>query len=183
MAGEERSPARATALVLAVTVVTSVVLALLDVPSPVLFGAVLGGMAHALTSPSSLAVPAWGFRVGQGLIGITVGGVLQLSTLRRMVTESGSILTVVLATMALSVLAGLVLGLRRDVDRTTGVFAMIAGGASGVVAVAHDLGADDRVVTVVQYLRVLIVLLTIPVVSGLVFHPGHGRGTLASPDT
>ncbi len=58
----------------------------------------------------------------------------------------------------------------------TGAFAMIAGGASGVVAVARELGADDRVVTVVQYLRVFVVLLAMPVVTAVVFHPDHGLG-------
>ena len=180
MSGHSRSPARAGALIVAVTAVASAGLALSRVPSPVLFGAVLGGMAHSLTSTSQLAVPPWAFRVAQGLVGITVGALVDLDTLRRMASSSVSILLVVLATMALSIAAGLMLATRKDVSRTTGVFALIAGGASGVVAVSRDLGADERVVTVVQYLRVLVVLTTLPLVTGLVFHPPHGRGSLAS---
>ncbi len=180
MSGHSRSPARAVALIVAVTAVASAGLALLRVPSPVLFGAVLGGMAHSLTSTSQLAVPPWAFRVAQGLVGITVGALVDLDTLRRMASSSVSILLVVLATMALSIAAGLLLATRKDVSRTTGVFALIAGGASGVVAVSRDLGADERVVTVVQYLRVLVVLITLPLVTGLVFHPPHGRGSLAA---
>ena len=180
MSGHSRSPARAVALIVAVTAVASAGQALLRVPSPVLFGAVLGGMAHSLTSTSLLAVPPWAFRVAQGLVGITVGALVDLDTLRRMASSSVSILLVVLATMALSVAAGLLLATRKDVSRTTGVFALIAGGASGVVAVSRDLGADERVVTVVQYLRVLVVLITLPLVTGLVFHPPHGRGSLAA---
>ncbi len=48
---------------------------------------------------------------------------------------------------------------------------MVAGGASGIVAIARDLGADDRVVAIVQYLRVLIILLGMPLVVHAVFHP------------
>ena len=51
-----------------------------------------------------------------------------------------------------------------------------------MVAVARDLGADERVVTVVQYLRVFVVLITLPIVTGVVFHPEHGQGTLDSAD-
>jgi membrane AbrB-like protein len=80
------------------------------------------------------------------------------------------------------VVAGRLLALRDDVSPVTGVFALIAGGASGVVAVAHELGADDRVVTVVQYLRVLIVLITLPLVTAIVFRPPHGQGRLSSSD-
>jgi membrane AbrB-like protein len=174
---------RAAALVLAVTIASSLVLSLVAVPSAVLFGAVLGGMAHALTSPTPLAVPTWAFRVAQGLVGITVGALVELTTLRRMASGSLPIIGVVVATLLVSVLAGRVLAVRRDVSLTTGVFALIAGGASGVVAVARDLGADDRVVTVVQYLRVLIVLLVMPVVTAVVFHPPHGRGSLANVHT
>lgn len=78
--------------------------------------------------------------------------------------------------MLLSLLAGRLLALRGDVSLVTGAFALVAGGASGVVAVAHELGADDRVVTVVQYLRVLVVLLLMPITTAVVFRPEHGVG-------
>src|SRR4029077_3200451 len=65
------------------------------------------------------------------------------------------------------------------VSTATGAFALIAGGASGIVALAHELGADDRVVTIVQYLRVLLVLLAMPLVTTVIFHPRTGAGSLA----
>ena len=175
-----RSRARAVVLVVAVTAAASVGLGLVGIPSPVLFAAVLGGMAHALTSSTSLAVPPWSFRVAQGLIGVTVGALVDLDTLRRMGEEAVPVVLVTLATLLISVVAGALLAVRRDVSATTGVFALVAGGASGVVAVSRELGADDRVVTVVQYLRVLIVLLAMPVVTAVVFHPAGGQGALAA---
>ena len=39
---------------------------------------------------------------------------------------------------------------------------MIAGGASGIVTMADDLGGDDRLVAFMQYLRVLVVVLLTP---------------------
>jgi hypothetical protein len=86
------------------------------------------------------------------------------------------IIAVTLGTVLISLLAGRVLAVRDDVSQVTGAFAMIAGGASGVVAIARDLGADDRVVTVVQYLRVFLVLLAMPLVTALAFHPERGLG-------
>ena len=74
--------------------------------------------------------------------------------------------------------AGYVLRLRPGVSTATGVFAMVAGGASGIVAIARDLGADDRVVAVVQYLRVLIILLGMPLVAQVVFDAGPGSPAL-----
>jgi membrane AbrB-like protein len=182
MTPTERSPRAALVLVVGVTLVLSLLLSALHVPSAVLFASLLAGMAHALTSPTVLGLPAATYRVAQGAIGVVIGASVSLTALERIGHDLVPIGLVVLATLLLSVLAGQLLATRSDVTLVTGVFSMIAGGATGVVAVARDLGADERVVTVVQYLRVLIVLLSIPLVSALAFHPSHGHGHLVSSD-
>ena len=178
MTAAERSPGRAALVVGSVTVGLSLLLGLLHVPSAVLFGALLGGMAHALTSPTVLALPPWSFRLGQALVGVTIGSLISVSALADLGAQLLPVLGVTAATIAVSLVAGRVLALRSDVSEVTGAFAMIAGGASGVVAIARELGADDRVVTVVQYLRVFVVLVTMPVVTAVVFRPPHGLGRL-----
>ena len=70
----------------------------------------------------------------------------------------------------LSIVAGALLGLHRDVSPLTGSLALVAGGASGLVAIARELGGDDRVVAVVQYLRVALVTASMPVVVTLIYH-------------
>src|SRR5215212_687925 len=50
---------------------------------------------------------------------------------------------------------------------------MVAGGASGIVAISGDLGGDDRLVAFMQYARVLIIVALTPLLAGLAF-PGHG---------
>ncbi|MBS42019.1 MAG: hypothetical protein CMH83_02340 [Nocardioides sp.] len=160
----------------------SVVLSLVGLPSAVLFGALLGGMAHALTSPTPLAVPGIAFKVAQGLVGVTVGTLVSLSALEQIGRDLPIVVAVTVGTIALSLLAGRLLALRRDVSPLTGAFSMIAGGASGVVATARDLGADERVVTVVQYLRVVVVLVTLPFVTAVVFRPESGQGVVGASD-
>jgi membrane AbrB-like protein len=179
MSTRDPTPLQAASIVLAVTLVLSVVLSLLRVPSAVLFASLLGGMAHALTSPTPLALPPSSFRIGQAIIGITIGSLVSLSALANMGSALLAIVGVTLGTVAISLVAGRLLAVRRDVSEVTGAFAMIAGGASGVVAVARDLGADDRVVTVVQYLRVFVVLVMMPLVTAVVFRPEHGLGTFS----
>ena len=66
MTAAERSPRAALALVVGVTVVLSVVLSLVHLPSAVLFAALIGGMAHALTSPTPLQLPSGLFRSRRG---------------------------------------------------------------------------------------------------------------------
>jgi membrane AbrB-like protein len=58
---------------------------------------------------------------------------------------------------------------------------MIAGGATGITVMARELGADEQMVAVLQYLRVVLIVLTMPVVALLLFgaEPGSGGGTVA----
>lgn len=174
----DRSPLAGGVLVVVVTVVLSVAFSLVGLPSAVLFGSLVGGMAHALTSTTEIKVPPSAFRLGQALIGATIGTLVSLAALRRIGDDIVPIVAITAGTVVISLVAGRVLALRRDVSRVTGAFALIAGGASGVVAIARDLGADDRVVTVVQYLRVLVVLVSLPLVTAVVFHPDSGLGTV-----
>jgi membrane AbrB-like protein len=183
MLSRDRTALQAVVLVLTVTVVLSVAFTLLRLPSAPLFAALLGGMAHALTSPTVVKVPPSAFRLGQALVGVTIGSLVSLEALTGMGSALLSIVAVTIGTVLISLGAGRVLAVRRDVSRVTGSFAMIAGGASGVVAIARDLGADDRVVVVVQYLRVLVVLLAMPLVATTVFHPEHGQGSVDSGTT
>jgi membrane AbrB-like protein len=128
-------------------------------------------------------MPPLAFRLGQALVGAVIGALVKLPTLARLASDWPSVLLVTLGTLAISLVAGRLLALRRDVSTTTGAFALIAGGASGIVALARDLGADDRVVTIVQYLRVLLVLLAMPLVTTLLFSPPSGAGTLGTEGT
>lgn len=169
-------PLRGWLVLLLATAAAILLLDAVHLPSPALFGSLLAGMFYALTMATPLQIPRRAFTLGQALVGVTIGAMVSLPTLERLSTDWPSILAVTVGTLVISVLAGQLLGLRRDVSSTTGAFAMVAGGASGVVALARDLGADDRVVTIVQYLRVLLVLLVMPVVTALVFDPQRGSG-------
>ncbi|WP_051472176.1 AbrB family transcriptional regulator [Patulibacter minatonensis] len=61
-------------------------------------------------------------------------------------------------------------------DRATASFGMVAGGASGIVAISRELGADERLVAVMQYLRVLVIVVLTPLVAGFA---GGGDGRAA----
>ncbi len=177
------STARTWLFVVVVSGLASAAFQLLGLPSPVLFGSLVAGMLQALTARVELDMPAPLFRVGQALVGAVIGALVQVATLTRVVSDWPSVAVVTLGTLAISVGAGRLLALHRDVTPVTGAFALVAGGASGIVALARELGADDRVVTVVQYLRVLLVLLAMPLVTALVFSPPGGGGTVSTGPT
>ena len=58
---------------------------------------------------------------------------------------------------------------------------MIAGGASGIVGMSGELGADDRLVAFMQYLRVLVVVLLTPIGIAVLFGGEHGGGGAPPP--
>jgi uncharacterized protein len=164
-------------LVAAGVVVVSLVFAVLGLPSPVLFGALLAGLGYALLARRRRQLPAPFLTLGQAVLGVAIGGFFDPGTLSELGDDWLPVLAVCLATLVLSVVAGFVLRLQPGVSAATGAFAMIAGGASGVIAIARELGADDRVVAVVQYLRVLVIILGMPLITEWVFDPAAGSST------
>jgi uncharacterized protein len=90
------------------------------------------------------------------------------------------VLLVTVATLLLTVLAGLLMRLQPGITPVTGAFAMIAGGASGITAMSRELGADDRMVAVLQYLRVLLIVVLMPVVAATVYGADRVAGATAA---
>jgi membrane AbrB-like protein len=112
--------------------------------------------------------------------GVALGTYLQSSSLRALGDDWLPVALVSAATLAVSLGAGLVTAALTEVDRPTAALGMVAGGASGIVTMARDLGGDDRLVAFMQYLRVLVVVLLTPVLAAVAF-PGHAaHGTAAT---
>lgn len=159
----------------AVTVVLTIGATQLGIPSAGLFVALfvavvfaLSGWAPASGMPRALGIAA------QAVLGVEIGTLVQSDTLSTLGDDWLPVVLACVGTLLLSIGAGALLGLRKDIDSLTGALALVAGGASGLVAIAHELGGDERVVAVVQYLRVVLVTTTMPLVATLVF---SARGT------
>lgn len=142
----------------------------LGVPSAALFASLVVGIGLALTSFAPAGIPRRAGMAAQGVLGVYIGTMVSPDAAAALGPDWPVVLAIVVATLALSVLAGALLGLRRDISPLTGSLALTAGGASGLVAIARELGGDERVVSVVQYLRVGVVTASMPVVVTLIFH-------------
>lgn len=168
------------ALLAAVTVAVTVALTFAGVPSSALFAALVVGIVLALCSLAPKAVPRRAGHAAQAVLGVYIGTMVNQDSLGALGPHWPIVITVVVATLAISVIAGALLGLRRDITPLTGALALVAGGASGLVAIARELGGDDRVVAVVQYLRVGLVTATMPVVVLFIFHPDFSHPTVVT---
>jgi membrane AbrB-like protein len=142
------------------------------VPVGQLFGGMAVGLALALAPRARVTLPRPLYALAQALLGAAIG-----SLARTGISGSPAILAslplLVVATILLSLAAGTVLCRRAPVGRATALLGMVAGGSAAVVAVADEVDADARLVAVMQYLRVGLVALTIPLVAAILQVRGH----------
>jgi uncharacterized protein len=168
------------ALLVVITVAVTVPLTIVGVPSAALFAALLVGIVLALLSFAPARVPRRAGIAAQGVLGVYIATMVHRDALTALGADWPIVLTVAVATLLLSIVAGALLGLHRDVSPLTGALALVAGGASGLVAIARELGGDDRVVAVVQYLRVALITASMPIVVTVVYH-AQKTGHSAAP--
>ncbi|MFC9554503.1 AbrB family transcriptional regulator [Rhodococcus sp. NPDC056960] len=149
-------------------------------------GLTAAGLFSALIVAATLAVTGWGpsrvprplGKLAQGVLASAVGLMVHRETIAALGSLWVPVVSIAAATLAISVAAGALLALHRDVDAVTGSLSMTAGGATGLVAMARELGGDDRVVAVVQYLRVALVVLTMPMIVTFGFRADTGADTV-----
>lgn len=171
-------------LLLAIVSAVSAGLILIALPTPLLFGGLVGALMYALARQAApLRLPGWCFQAGQAVVGTIVGSSIDWATLGGL----GHRWVIVVGISAFALLVSVAVGsllTRKGASPATAAFSSIAGGAIGLTAMADDLGADSRVIAVLQYLRLLIVLLTMPVVVTLIFGASDQDGgpTVAAGD-
>lgn len=166
-----------------VTVVVTAPLTMLGVPSAALFAALVVGIALALPSLAPQRIPRPLGIAAQGVLGVYIGTMVSRDAVSALGPDWPTVLAIAVATLAISIIAGALLGVHRDITPLTGSLALVAGGASGLVAIARELGGDDRVVAVVQYLRVALVTASMPVVVTLVYHADKSHPAELSTQT
>src|SRR5437764_7580841 len=148
-------------------------------PSSYLFAALLVGLAVALLLPGRATVPAPAFVAGQAITGVALGAFVRSSALRALAHSWLPVTLVSAGTLGICIVGGMVLTRYTALDSPTAQLGSVAGGASGIVAMADDLGADARLVAFMQYLRVLVVVLLTPLILAVAF-PGHHSGQPAA---
>jgi membrane AbrB-like protein len=162
------------AAVLAVTGLAALACDLAGLPSPQLFAGLIGGVVAALVLGWRMTMPRPLWSAAQAVTGIALGAYVERPTVEAIGDHIVPVALVSVATLALTVVAGIVLARFSDLDRPTAAFGMIAGGAAGIVAIADELDADNRLVAVLQYLRVLIIVILTPLVATTIFPGDHG---------
>ena len=129
----------------------------------VLVALICGVLAWSLARYAPKAVPASSL-AAQGVLGVVTGLLVRNVSFASLGSDWVAVIAVAVGTLVISIAGGALMGMHRDVSPLTGALSLVAGGSSGVVSIARELGGDDRVVAAVQYLRVALITAAMPVV-------------------
>ena len=138
-------------------------------PAASLFAALLTGVAWALATSGELAPPRRAVVPAQAVIGAALGSYFELEPLAELGGRWVPVMLVVVGTLAVSLIAGLGLAAATGLDRPTALLGLVAGGAAAIVVLSDELGADARLVAIMQYARVLVVVLLAPLLMAFAF--------------
>ena len=148
--------------------VTSVLLGVLfqsfHVPAALLLGPMIVGVVMGL-SGASLRINKRFFLLAQAVLGCMIAQTLSPSILTPLLQDWPVVVAVLMLTLAASGLSGFLLVRFSDLPGPTGAWGSSPGGASAMVAMAGDFGADVRLVAFMQYLRVLFVATAAAIVA------------------
>lgn len=141
----------------------------IGIPSAAMISGLLVGLAYALRSPVRLTIDTRVNAGAQMVTGAVIGSYLSAGTLAGLGGAWLPVVAITICTLVVTFAAGLLLARISNLGPATAAFGMIAGGAAGIVSIASDLGADDRMVAVMQYVRVVIILAVTPVLATSLF--------------
>ncbi|UKA64394.1 AbrB family transcriptional regulator [Arthrobacter sp. FW306-04-A] len=156
------------------------ILSIVQAPSPPLFAGLITGVFAAVGLRTPKPFPRGLRKLSLALVGVGAGAMVDRAVVAEVVQRPLVMLAGVAGTIAITLAAGQVLRFSRHVDGPTAMLASIAGGASGVSAVAKEMDADEGIVLSIQYLRVVVVVLSVPFVSVLLGAGSPGQVAAAS---
>ena len=134
------------------------------VPAALLLGPMVVGLVMGL-SGAQIRINKQLFIACQSVLGCMIAQSLSPAILQPLLADWPVVLAVLLLTLAASGLSGYLLVRFSDLPGSTGAWGSSPGGASAMVAMSGDFGADPRLVAFMQYLRVLFVAAAAAIVA------------------
>jgi membrane AbrB-like protein len=155
-------------------------------PAAWLVGPMLAAVVFALARPAvRLEVPRWARRAALGVVGGVLAVTFRPSVLPLIAKEWLPVSLAVGGTLLLSLAAASLLAKFARLDRRTATLGTLPGAASGMLAMSDPLGTDPRLVALMQYARVVLVVVSAAAVANFVAPPagatGPPSGSVAAP--
>ncbi len=145
-------------------------------PGGSLLGAMLATGAVSLAASDSQPLPEMFRSAALLLLGIYIGSSMQRDRLMRMRHVLPAALIAILVFIAVGTGLGWVLHrhFAPDISLVTALLGTMPGGASGLTAVAYDLGAEPRLVASLHMVRLMIVFGLLPLILRRLAGPLQG---------
>ncbi|MGK7933475.1 MAG: AbrB family transcriptional regulator [Microcystaceae cyanobacterium] len=158
-----------TLLQLILAILVGSFLSFLQIPVPWFLGAVVVGITYALTQTQSKPLPSLLSTVGQSIIAIATATRFSPQSLSVAHHYLVPLLLCISVTGAMSLLNGFLLGKFAGIDQQTGLLGSIPGAGPSIVAMSEEMGADAITVAILQYIRIFMVALLIPLFMGFLY--------------
>ncbi|WNS80484.1 AbrB family transcriptional regulator [Domibacillus sp. DTU_2020_1001157_1_SI_ALB_TIR_016] len=172
-------------LFIAISAIGGLLLSMTGLSIGWMLGTLLAAMLISFTKPNVLGkkgVPKYWLYAGQCILGIELGQKINLSVLTVFQKDWAVIIIMLLLSIVFSLLSGVVLWKFSKTDMLTSFFSTAPGGLSAMPGIAEEVGANTAVVSILQTMRVFLVIFIIPiVVSVLVFHPSAASAAQTAP--
>ncbi|KAB2490549.1 AbrB family transcriptional regulator [Priestia endophytica] len=107
--------------------------------------------------------PYW-LRIGQCILAIELGQKINLSIIEIFTENWFTIIVVLVLSIFFALLSGFILWKCSSTDMLTSFFGTAPGGLSAMPGIAEEVGANTGVVSIIQTMRVFLVVLTIPMI-------------------
>ncbi len=120
-------------------------------------------------------LPKYWLYIGQCILGIELGQKVNSSVLYTFQENWLAITIMLLLSIFFSLISGIILWKYSNLDMLTSFFATAPGGLSAIPGIAEEVGANTGVVSIIQAMRVFLVILTIPVVISFLVADSEGH--------
>lgn len=150
----------------------------MGLPAAWLVGPMLVAVIFALVRPEQdLSVPLWARRASMGIVGGVLAATFRPSVLPLIAKEWAPVGLAVGGTLLLSLVIASLLARFTSLDAKTAALGTLPGAAPGMLAMSGPLGADSRVVALMQYSRVVLVVASAATVAHFGVLSGGAAGT------
>lgn len=150
-----RAPLRWLSLFIT-TALLIIILELIHIPAALLLGPMIGAILLAISNVGT-KVPKVFFTLAQGVVGCMIARAIKPEIVLEVWHDLPLFLGGVFSVIFASTLIGLFLAKKQILPGTTAIWGSAPGGASAMVVMAEAYGADERLVAVMQYMRVVMV--------------------------
>ena len=151
-------------------VVAGVLAQSIKLPGGWLIGALIVAIMAGLASAEHPRLSSRWLTPAQAVIGTLLAGTFRPEVLPLVAAHWFPVLLVVAATLGVSLAAGIVLARISPLGRETATFGTLPGGSSGMIAMSLDSKADTRMVALMQYIRVVLVVLSAALLARFILH-------------